>query len=120
MTRYTVEDCGCVRYQDDNDPLPRTIVWCGTATRDIGGLRDSLDRAEVIAEREAPVQHVAPAWEVEPGRTLTYGGVPVFTVTGHTDHRGYRYIPAALDDLTREIAAALNARGIDGKDAIRD
>lgn len=59
-------------------------------------------------------------WEVEPGRTLTYGGVPVFTVTGHSDHRGYRYIPAALDDLTREIAAALNARGVDGKDAIRD
>jgi hypothetical protein len=56
---------------------------------------------------------------VTAGRTVEYNGVPVFNVVGQTDVRGYRYIPAALDTLTHDIAAALNAAGVDGSKVTR-
>ena len=58
-------------------------------------------------------------WAVEAGRGLTFDGVLVFNVHGSQDATGYRYIPAALDDLTRDIAAALNRARIDGSKVIR-
>lgn len=47
--RYTVEDCGCVRYNAGD--TRQTIVWCGTADRDTASLRAALDRAEAERER---------------------------------------------------------------------
>lgn len=59
------------------------------------------------------------SWAVEAGRCITFDGVPLFTVDGLTDARGYRYIPAELDTLTHEIAAALNAADVDGSRVAR-
>lgn len=58
-------------------------------------------------------------WTVAEGRCIAFDGAPLFTVDGLTDARGYRYIPAELDALTREIAAALNAAGVDGSRVAR-
>ena len=58
-------------------------------------------------------------WAVEAGRGLTFDGVLVCNIIGSQDATGYRYIPAYLDDLTRDIAAALNAAHVDGSKVLR-